>query len=413
MKTDKIYLAVVLLLVILFFLSCSDYRSQQLEQKLQNVLDRGIKKYDVEGVSAVIIFPGGKKWIGTGGISHDTISIAPEMVFAIGSITKNFVAVLTLQLAEEGMLSLDDPLSKWLPEYPYVNSKITIRQLLNHTSGIYMFWDNQQIWDDLKKDRAKVWTPEEVLSYIREPYFEPGEGYHYSNTNYLLMAMIIENATGSNLSAEFKEHFWKPLHITSARLSMEEELPENLAHVYGDNFNNDGSYQDLTFLPRASHESITYGSSGLFMTAGDLAVWCRSLFEGHILNQQSMNEMLRFVRSGFSGSMNDYGLGVELFKRKYSNGKKAYGHSGANIGTSVTMVYLPKQQLTLVVMINNMNHQCTQHILKNLTNASLKELNDYAVVPLFPYGLILILAAVYWILILGIRIRRMRRKKSS
>lgn len=71
------------------------------------------------------------------------------MVFGIGSITKNIVATLTLKLVEEGKLSLDDPLSKWLPEYPHVNSEITIRQNLNHTSGIYMYWCNQQIWDDL------------------------------------------------------------------------------------------------------------------------------------------------------------------------------------------------------------------------------------------------------------------------
>ncbi len=279
MKTIKINVTYILSLVIIFFLSCSGDKKVPLEQKLQNVLDNGIEKYNVEGVSAAIIFSEDKKWTVTSGISHDTVIIKPDMLFAIGSITKNFVATLTLKLVEEGKLSLDDPLSKWLPEYPHVNSKITIRQLLNHTSGIYMFWSNQKIWDDLKKDRTKIWTPEEVLSYIKEPYFEPGEGYRYSNTNYLLMAMIIEKATGSSLSAEFKERFWKPMHIKNAYLSIEEEIPDNQAHVYGDNFNNDGSYQDVTFLPRASHESITYGSSGLFMTAEDLAFWCHSLLK--------------------------------------------------------------------------------------------------------------------------------------
>ena len=278
MKLNKPYLSLILFLVLIFCLSCSGDKKLPLEQKLQKVLDEGIEKYDVEGVSAAIIFSEDKKWTGTSGISHDTVTLKPDMLFAIGSITKNFVATLTLKLAEEGKLSLDDPLSKWLPEYPNVNSKITIRQLLNHTSGIYMFWSNQKIWDDLKADRSKIWTPEEVLTYIKEPYFEPGEGYRYSNTNYLLMAMIIEKATGSSLSAEFKKHFWKPLHIQNAYLSIEEEIPDNQAHVFGDNFNKDSSYLDLTFLPRASHESITYGSAGIFMTAEDLASWCHSLF---------------------------------------------------------------------------------------------------------------------------------------
>ena len=193
---------------------------------MQEVLDKGISKYGARGVSAAVIFPDGKVWTGTSGISHDTVAIEPDMLFAIGSVTKNVVAALTLKLAEENLLSLDDPLSKWLPEYPHIDSKITIRQLLNHTSGIYMFWDNQKIWDDLKKDRTKVWSPEQVLSYIKEPEFPAGEGWRYSNTNYLLMAMIIEKATGSTLSAEFKKRFWEPLGIEDAYLSQQEEIPD-------------------------------------------------------------------------------------------------------------------------------------------------------------------------------------------
>lgn len=410
MKTTIIYTTSLLFLVLILFQSCTDNNKVILEQKLQKVLNSGIEKYDVKGVSAAIIFSEDKKWTGTSGISHDTVRIKPDMLFAIGSITKNIVATLTLKLAEEGKLSLEDPLSKWLPQYPHVNSKITIRQLLNHTSGIYMFYSNQDIWDDLKMDRNRIWSPEEILTYIKEPYFEPGEGYRYSNTNYLLMAMIIEKATGSNLSNEFRERFWKPLHINNAYLTMQEEIPMNLAHVYGDNFNNDGSNIDLTYLPRTSHESMAFGSSGLFMTAEDLALWCHSLFEGKILNQQSMDEMLQFVSSGFKNNMNDYGLGVEKFRRKNSNGKKAYGHSGANIGTSAYMVYLPKYHLSIVVMINNMNHQCSQHILKNLTIASLKELNAYDIVPLIPYGYIIIAIMTYWLVVIIIRIRRKRLK---
>ena len=161
-----------------------------IENKIQEVLDKGIREYNVRGVSAAVIFPNHKIWRGVSGISHNTVAMNPDMLFAIGSITKTFVATLALKLIEEGKLSLDDPLSKWLPSYSHIDSAITIRQLLNHTSGIYMFWSNQKIWDDLKNDRTKIWTPEEVLSYIKEPYFPPGKGYRYSNTNYLLMAMI-------------------------------------------------------------------------------------------------------------------------------------------------------------------------------------------------------------------------------
>jgi len=413
MKTKTFLSTVVLFTAILTILtSCSSGDQHPIEQKLQETLDRQIQKYGVRGVSAAVIFPDRNVWTGVSGISHDTVLIEPDMLFAIGSITKNFVAALTLNLAEEGVLSLDDPLSKWLPAYPHVDGSITIRQLLDHTSGIYMFWENQQIWDDLKMDREKIWTPEEVLSYIQEPYFAPGEGWRYSNTNYLLLAMIIEKATGSNLSTEFRERFWQPLDIERAYLSMEEDIPDNQAHVYGDNFNNDGSDIDLTFLPRASHESITYGSAGLFMTAVDLARWGHALFEGEVLITQSMDEMMQFVDIGFGSNKRGYGLGVELFIKRISSGERGIGHSGANIGTSAYMVHLPDYHVTVVVMINSYNNDCSAAVTKELIASVLKELNVLGIIPyfdFFPTGLLIISISILVINMTVLRIRRRRK----
>lgn len=415
MKLKIFPLAIILFTIFLFILtSCSYGDKNTIEEKLQKVLDDGIIKYDVRGVSAVVIFPDQKVWKGVSGISHDTVSIKSDMLFAIGSITKSVVAALTLKLAEEEMLSLDDPLSKWLPRYPYVDSTITIRQLLNHTSGIYMFWDNQEIWDDLKKDRTKVWTPEEVLSYIKEPDYAPGQGWRYSNTNYLLLAMIITKATSSNLSTEFNKYFWEPLDINNAYLSIEEDIPSNQAHVYGDNFNNDGSNLDLTFLPRASHESITYGSSGLFMTAEDLARWCHALFEGKVLHRESINEMLKFVDIGFGPRKRGYGLGVELFMKRMSSGERAIGHSGANIGTSVYMVHLPEHHFTVVVMINSFNHECSAAITKDLIANVLKELNVIGIIPyfdFFPLGFVIIGASLTLLVIIFFKLRKLKANK--
>ncbi len=404
---------IILLSFSLIFTSCSQ-DTRTLEEKLQVVLDENIEDYDVRGVSAAIIMPGRPIWKGVAGISHDTVKMSPDLLFAIGSITKNFVAALTLQLAEEGVLSLDDPLSEWLLAYPHVDSTITIRQLLNHTSGIYMFWDNQEIWDDLKKDRMKIWTPEEVLSYIKEPCFAPGDGWRYSNTNYLLLAMIIEKATGSNLSTEFRQRFWQPLDIENAYLSIEEDISDNQAHVYGDNFNNDGSNIDLTFLPRASHESIAYGSSGLFMTAEDLARWCQLLFEGEVLQQQSMDEMLQLVDIGFGRRKRGYGLGVELLVKRLSSGEKAIGHSGANIGTSAYMIHLPEHHLSVAVMINSFDHKCSAAITKGLTTKVLRDLGVIGIIPyfdFFPYGLMMIGAALSLMTIIVLLIRKRWKMK--
>jgi len=413
MKT-KVFLSALLLItaILTTLMSCSSEDPRPIEQRLQETLDRRIRKYGARGASAAVIFADGNIWTGVSGISHEAVMIEPDMLFAIGSITKNVVAALALQLHEEGTLSLNDPLSKWLPVYRHVDSTITIRQLLNHTSGLYMFWDNETIWDDLKKDRTRVWTPEEVLSYIKEPYFPPGRGFRYSNTNYLLLAMIIEEATGSSLAAEFRTRFWQPLGIENAWLSMQEVIPDNQAHVYGDNFNHGDSDRDLTFLPRASHESITYGSSGLFITAEDLARWCHALFEGEVLSPPALDDMLQFVKFRSFANMRAYGLGVQVFKRSLSHGKQAIGHGGGNIGTTTYMVYLPEYHVSVVVMINAFPNKCAGVITKDLITTVLREYKAIGVLPyvdFFPLGFVLLCATICMISVTIVQMRRRRK----
>jgi D-alanyl-D-alanine carboxypeptidase len=339
--------------------SCSR-DTRPLDMQIKEVLIDRLGQYDVKGASTSVILPDGSIHRIAAGLSHDTVSMHPDMLFAIGSITKNVVATLIFQLAEEGLLSLEDPLYKWLPSYPKIDSTITIRQLLAHTSGIFMFWGNQKLWDDLIKYRDSVFTPEVVLTYLKDPHFAPGKGFRYSNTNYLLLAMIATRATRSPLSAEFRKRFWQPYGLKDTYLSMEDLIPqERLAHVWGDNFENDGSNRDITYLPRASHESITYGSSGIFTTAGDLARWCKVLFTGKVLKRSSLEQMLDFQHEG-------YGLGVHLISKSITNGEKAFGHGGGNIGSSAYMVYLPGCDVSIVVMINSFHGKCLDRMLEDI-----------------------------------------------
>jgi D-alanyl-D-alanine carboxypeptidase len=338
--------------------SCA-WSGRPLNEKLQTALEKRLRYSNVNGASAAVILPDGTLWRGTGGISHPGVKMSPEMAFAIGSITKNMVAALMLQLAEEGKLSLEDPIGEWLPSYPQVNPAITIRQMLNHTSGLFMFWDNQQLWDDLVRYRTKHFTPEEVLGYLKEPHFHPGEGYRYSNTGYLLAAMIITRATGSTLAAEMRKRFWEPLGLGSVRLPLGEPYPDNLAHVWGDNFEKDGSYRDITFLPRVSHDSITYGSAGVFMTAEDLARWTHALFHGQVLGEDSLRQMQSFGRGA-------YGLGLERFRFRVAGGLTAVGHGGANIGTCAYMVYLPDYEVSIAVMVNRFGSGCESRMVRDL-----------------------------------------------
>jgi len=339
------------------------------ETRIQEALSEGIQRFNVKGASAAVIIPDGRMHTIVAGVSHDSVAIHPDMLFAIGSITKNVVAALVLQLAEEGILTLDDPISRWLPKYLHVDGTITIRQLLNHSSGLYMFWDNQKLWDDLKLYRDSVFSPETVLSYIRDPYFRPGEDFRYSNTNYLLLAMICTRVTNSTLSAELRRRFWEPLLIKDAWLSLEERIPENRAHVWGDNFENDGSVRDLTFLPRTSHESITYGSSGLFMTAEGLARWSSALFGGRVLAAASLDQMLKFGKGG-------YGLGVGYFRSVLAGGVQAVGHMGGNIGTTASMVYSREYGVSLVLMINAYHLECIGKLTEEIGEITLDYLES-------------------------------------
>jgi len=290
-----------------------------------------------------------------------------------------------LQLAEEGKLSLEDPIGKWLPSYPHVDPAITIRQMLSHTSGLFMFWDNEQLWEDLIRYRTKRFTPEEVLGYLKEPHFRPGEGYHYSNTGYLLAAMIITRATGSTLGAEMRKRFWEPLDLQSARLALEEPYPENQAHVWGDNFEKDGSCRDITLLPRVSHDSITYGSAGVFMTAEDLARWTHALFHRKVIREDSLRQMQAFGRGS-------YGLGLQQFKYQgqVGGGFRAVGHGGGNIGTCAYMIYLPDYQVSIAVMVNQFGTGCEGRIASDISRITALSLNPKAYFDLLwgPLGLV-------------------------
>lgn len=342
------------LTILLALAGCSrDIRP--LDVRINEAIATGLQDHGVHGASVALILSDDSLRCYTGGVSHDSVAVSPDMLIAVGSITKNVVAALVFQLAEEGLLSLEDPLHRWLPSFAKVDSAITIRQLLAHTSGLFMFWDNQKIWDDLIAYRDSVFSPETVLTYLKDPYFAPGKGFHYSNTNYLLLAMIVERATHATLSAEMRGRFWKPLALDNTYLSMEEKVPDRLLHVWGDNFDKGTATRDITFLPRTSHETITYGSSGIFATPGDVARWAHALFGGKVLKPSSLAMMLDI-------DDDDYGLGVHRFRRGFIPGGRVVGHGGGNIGMMTYMIHWLDLRASLVVSINAFDGSCLDAI---------------------------------------------------
>jgi D-alanyl-D-alanine carboxypeptidase len=338
-------------------------------QELQDVLDNGLRTTSGTGVAAAVVVAGKGEWVGVSGMSDPTAAAAvePDMLFDIASVGKVFVATIVLQLAEEGKLTLDDRLTRWLPAFPNVDSTITIRQLLNHTSGVYQFFSNPLLWKQLGKDRARRWTAPEVLAYLEAPYFKPGGGFRYSNSNYTLLGMIIEKATGSRISTLLRRRFWQPLGLSSPFDFVEEESSGPLAHVWG-TLDERGAERDLTSEPRLAHESIVHPSGGIFMTAVDLARWSDALFRGRVVKAGSLEEMKRFgpVPRGQLPDTQGYGLGLQSYQGSFVAGQKAWGHSGGSIGTIAYMLYLPDREASIAVMINSYNGKCISRTVSEL-----------------------------------------------
>jgi len=343
--------------------------ARTLSEKLQQALDSSFNTSNGKGISAAVILPNGDTWIGVSGISHGTTAIAPDMRFSAGSIAKLFTATTILQLVEESKLSLNDSLYEWLPAYPSIDSTITIRQLLNHTSGLYDFVDNENYWNAIFSDPSRVWTPEEILStFVRQPVFPKGADWNYATTNYLLLRMIIKKITGLEISAVNQAWFWTPLGLANSFTSMEGDLPTLIAHGWYD-LNGDGTYDDCSAWPRAAWSSAPSGE--VWSTAEYLAKFVRALFHDKtVISQASLDQMLTFYSpcSGEEFVGTGYGLGVVQFNPEILNGVQAYGHGGNALGYGAGCFYMPDYDVCIGLMDNTEEGEAIPMSISNLVN---------------------------------------------
>lgn len=325
------------------------YAQHALAQELQQALDEAREAGGIIGVSAAIQMPGQPLWTGASGISAESVPLSSDMYFGLGSATKNYVAALVLLLAEEGVLELDDPLSRWLPHHNNIDPSATIRQLLNHTSGIYNFTNHPDLWTTVLQDPTRFWTPEEVLDFVGLPQFPPGTSWGYSNTNYTLLGMIVREATGSEVSVQLHQRIFDPLNLSHTFLEPEEATPGNMAHPWDDTFTSPGVYQDISGLPRTSTHSVVWTAGSMFSTASDAAKWLHALFEGRVISSASLNQMLTFQPANPGLGINGYGLGVLHVEL---SGRTFWGHGGDIFGYTTMLLYSPEKRTTLALLIN-------------------------------------------------------------
>ncbi len=280
------------------------------------------------------------------------VPMAPDGAFRIGSVTKMFTATVIVQLAEDGVLSLDDTLAKWLPDVadqlPF-GDQITLRQLLAHTSGLFNVVEHEAYFADLFAavdidEDAGIATlacverdPRDTLGryvYGKDALFEPGARWSYSNTNYTLLGMVIEAAAAVPLAEAYRTRIYEPLGMTSTFLDCYEEPVIDVVNGYTAS---GGALTDVTEL----HESVGWSAGGLVSTAPDLVAFARGLFGGALLDDP---ESLVAMTTPAPGS--SYGLGITL-EGEY------LGHEGLIAGFRSALSYSPELDAVVVRLYNN------------------------------------------------------------
>jgi len=344
------YVRGVLVLFCLVNLQCVSGQSgftQNVKSRLTLEIDSWAESNFHYGVSAAVIFKDGTKWIKSAGIEKPATEINSEHLIWIASITKTMTGTIILQLADEGHLSLDDPISKWLSNMENVNPGITIRQLLNHTNGLGNYTKNQELWAKANQDNTYIFSAEELMTYVGPPAFEPGTRTQYTNTAFVLLGMIAEAVSGTTLVNNYHQRLWAPLGFDRIFLPGFETAPVPVATSWHLTRTFTRTVQPLEEMSLISTGSYAFG---LFTNAQTVARWGRELFTGSIISKAMKAEMLKFVPAagnipGEAGT----GLGI----RKYNFlGREQWGHSGGSPFGSSLMIYDPKTGITVAVLMN-------------------------------------------------------------
>jgi D-alanyl-D-alanine carboxypeptidase len=325
--------------------------------RLDRALAAAQKALDLPGVQATVIFPDGSTWTGVRGLADVRARrrVVPETPFAVASVTKTFTAALILRYVDEGRLRLDDRLARWVPAWPNAR-KITIRMLLNHTSGIPDYFLNPAFDVALNKDKKRTWTPKEVLASFVRPsvVFAPGTGWSYSNTNYALLGMVAEKVGGAPWATLVHRELIDPLGLDSTYVQAVDDPPAVPARAYRIVAGPSGlklqARTDGTDVVPFTSVVTAAGSAGaIASTTGDLARWARALYGGTVLRRATRIEMLTFIRAYSYGLGTSYGLGAS---RVRFGGHAAYGHTGALAGTRAAIRYFPREKVAVAVLFN-------------------------------------------------------------
>ncbi|WP_024755540.1 serine hydrolase domain-containing protein [Streptomyces exfoliatus] len=261
--------------------------------------------------------------------------------YRVGSITKTFVATVLLQLQAEGRIDLDDPVEKWLPGVVRGNGhdgrKITVRQLLNHTSGVYSVTSDPGFQEKIfgpgfLEHRYDRWTPKQLvdIAMTHAPDFAPGTAWNYSNTNYVLAGMVIEKVTGRPYGKAVENRIIKPLKLRATSVpGADVRMPKPSSPAYSTlSAEPNATVHDVSRLS----PTLAYAAGEMISDSNDLQTFYRALLKGKLLPKAELREMTTTVP--ISPELPGAGYGLGLMKQKLSCGKEIWGHGGGIHGSS-------------------------------------------------------------------------------
>lgn len=268
------------------------------------------------------------------------IPVSPDMVFELGSITKQFTAASILILQERGKLRVEDEITKYLPDYPTHGKKITVENLLTHTSGIPSYTDLEEWMPRVREDMKLT---DLIAMFKDKPLeFTPGEKWEYDNSGYILLGAIIEKVSGKSYEQFVEEEIFQKLGMAHSRYGHTEEIIPLRATGYE---KNDKGFYNARYLSMTQ----PYAAGSLMSTVDDLAIWDRALSGETLLKKASLDRMFTSykIKSGLATHYG-YGMGVSELA-----GKHLLAHGGGIFGFVTIIARVPDERLLVVILSNN------------------------------------------------------------
>ncbi len=330
----------------------------ELKKDLQQKLDAWHKAGSFPGATLGVVLPNGESFGLAVGYSDRTTKslMKPDDRMLAGSTGKTFAAATALQLVKEGKIGLDDRIEKylgkerWFSRLPNARD-ITVRQLMNHTSGLVRYEFKEQFTKDLSAQPDKTWKPVELISYVldEKPPFAAGTSWEYSDTNYIVLGMIIEKVTGKRFYDVANKQFVRKFRLYNTVPQSGREISGLVQGYAGPNNPFGGKDEMISGGKFAINPQFEWTGGGWASTAEDLAKWAKLMYEGKAVNPSLLPAMLDGVSAPMLGRETRYGLGVII--RRTPAGV-SYGHSGFFPGYLTDMMYFPDKKIAVAVQVN-------------------------------------------------------------